>query len=155
MLTPSIRKLFAYELWANGEVLASLRAAADVPGPALRRAAHVIGTSRLWLSRLRGVDSPLAVWPELSLDDCERELALVHAAWDDYLEALDPEAIATPVSYVNSQGESFSSAVPDVLMHMILHSAYHRGQVNSDLRAAGIEPRLTDYVHATRNGLVR
>ena len=42
----------------------------------------------------------------------------------------------------------------DVLTHVILHSAYHRGQVALAMRAAGMEPAYTDFIHAVRQGFV-
>jgi uncharacterized damage-inducible protein DinB len=53
---------------------------------------------------------------------------------------------------VNSKGEPWRSAVGDVLDHVLLHGAYHRGQIASDLRAAGCEPAYTDFIHAVRSG---
>ncbi len=58
------------------------------------------------------------------------------------------------VSYTNSQGEAWSSTVEEILTHITVHSAYHRGQIASDLRAAGMTPAYTDYIHAVRRGLV-
>ena len=56
-----------YDAWANAETLASLRSTA--PPQALRWMAHIVGAERLWLGRLTGEPSPLAVWPELAVDD--------------------------------------------------------------------------------------
>ena len=56
---------------------------------------------------------------------------------------------------VNSKGEPWTSSVEDILTHVVLHAAHHRGQVASGLRAAGHEPAYTDYIHAVRRGLVK
>jgi uncharacterized damage-inducible protein DinB len=58
------------------------------------------------------------------------------------------------VSYKNSKGEPWSSAEEDVLMHVVMHSAYHRGQIATDMRANGFTPAYTDFIHAIRQGLV-
>jgi uncharacterized damage-inducible protein DinB len=39
-------------------------------------------------------------------------------------------------------------------MQVIMHSAYHRGQIASDMRAAGFTPAYTDFIHAIRQGFV-
>jgi len=44
--------------------------------------------------------------------------------------------------------------VEDILTHVTIHSAYHRGQIASDLRAAGQAPAYTDFIHAVRLGLI-
>ena len=59
------------------------------------------------------------------------------------------------ISYVNSKGESWSSQVDDVLLHVITHSAYHRGQIASDMRAAGLTPAYTDFIYAIRQEIVK
>jgi uncharacterized damage-inducible protein DinB len=33
-------------------------------------------------------------------------------------------------------------------MHVLLHSAHHRGQIAFELRASGQEPAYTDFIHA-------
>lgn len=149
-----LRRLFAYDGWANRETLGSLRAADAPPPPAVRRMGHVVGTEWLWLSRLKGEGKPMAVWPELTLDDCEREAGRLAAAWREHLAGLSERALSRRVCYVNSKGEPWESAAGDILMHTILHSSHHRGQIASDLRGAGFEPAYTDFIHAVRRKLI-
>ena len=42
----------------------------------------------------------------------------------------------------------------DILTHVVLHSAYHRGQIASQMRAGGAPPAYTDFIHAARQGLI-
>ena len=72
----------------------------------------------------------------------------------EYLSAIGSGGLRAKVEYRNSKGEAFSSQVEDVLMHVILHSAYHRGQIAMEMRAAGVEPAYTDFIHAVRQGWV-
>jgi len=44
--------------------------------------------------------------------------------------------------------------VADVLTHVVLHSAYHRGQIASLIRSGGDAPAYTDFIHAARQGLI-
>jgi uncharacterized damage-inducible protein DinB len=115
---------------------------------------HIIGAELLWLSRMEGKPSPLPVWPDLSTEECaarHRDLA------DQLTRSL--ESWANPldrrVGYTNSKGEPWTSTVEDILTHVVIHSAYHRGQIASDVRAAGLEPAYTDYIHAVRQGLIQ
>ena len=151
----TLRRLFAWDAWANRATLASLSAAAPAPPTAaLRRMAHIVGAEWLWMARLAGETKPMAVWPALTLSDCDREAARLDAAWTGRLGALSEEALARRVSYVNSKGESWENSEGDVLMHTVLHSAHHRGQIASDLRAGGFEPAYTDFIEAVRRGFV-
>jgi uncharacterized damage-inducible protein DinB len=40
------------------------------------------------------------------------------------------------------------------LTHVLLHSAYHRGQIASQMRGNGQTPAYTDFIHAVRQGLI-
>ena len=62
--------------------------------------------------------------------------------------------LARTIVYTNSKGEPWSSRVSDVLMHVVLHGGYHRGQIAADLREAGFTPAYTDYIEAVRRGWV-
>ena len=146
-----LRRLFAYEAWANRRTLAALAAAADPPPAALARMAHVVGAGRLWLGRLLG-EPPAVVWPALDLAGCRAGWEELERRWEIYLAGLAEADLAAYVDYVNSRGEPWSSTVGDVLTHVVLHGAYHRGQIAADLRAAGAEPPYTDFIEAARRG---
>lgn len=146
-------RLFAYDAWANRTAAAAVRAG-GAPAAALRVLGHVVGAERLWLARLEGTAPPLAVWPALSVGQCEAECAALAEAWRAFLGGADGDRLAGAIAYVNSRGEHWRSTVADVLLHVIVHSGYHRGQIASHLRAAGAEPAYTDFIHATRTGLV-
>ncbi|MEO8432607.1 MAG: DinB family protein [Acidobacteriota bacterium] len=53
-MTAEISRLFAWNDWANRDTLASLRAVREAPLPdrARRLLGHLVGTERLWLSRI-------------------------------------------------------------------------------------------------------
>jgi uncharacterized damage-inducible protein DinB len=148
-------RLFAYDDWANREVLVNLRAA-HAPSPqVLRFIAHILSAQRLWLERLTGREQSLPVWPEFTLEQCEAQAADLALLWKNYLQAKREEDLAESIIYRNSKGESWSSRKDDVLMHVIMHSTHHRGQIASALRAAGLAPAYTDYIHGVRQGFVK
>jgi uncharacterized damage-inducible protein DinB len=90
------------------------------------------------------------------------DLGGLSKAWADELPASWKSFLADPslsdpkrtITYTNSRGETWRSAVEDVCLHVLLHSAYHRGQVASQVRGGGDEPATTDFIHATRTGIV-
>ena len=69
-LLPYLQRLFAYDDWANREVLDSLARAGGRPARSLKLLSHIVAAEALWLARLRREKSPMAVWPELTLDEC-------------------------------------------------------------------------------------
>lgn len=146
---PDLLRQLDYELWAASATARSL-AGPGAPQVALRRFAHLAGAHALWLARVEAGAEPLPVWPEL---DVVASLGVVRDAVTRWRAlAADPAALARRVEYVNSKGASWSSTLGEILVHLLLHGAYHRGQIASDLRAAGREPAYTDFVQAVRSG---
>ena len=82
---------------------------------------------------------------ELRLNDPLR------GAWAYILQHVDHDST---IDYRNTKGEQWTSSVDDVLMHVILHGSYHRGQIATVLRNGGEEPAYTDYIHCTRSGFI-
>jgi uncharacterized damage-inducible protein DinB len=115
--------------------------------------AHIVGAECLWLGRLKKESSAFAVWPELGIEGCREGLAELAARWPELLD-VKGEALGDSVAYTNSQGQAWTNTVEEILTHVTIHSAYHRGQIASDLRASGLIPAYTDYIHAARQGFV-
>ena len=88
---------------------------------------------------------------ELTLDQCEIEIDALRDAWNGYLH----EAVFdTVIDYTNSIGEKWSNRVLDILTHVVIHGAYHRGQIAIIVRDGGDAPAYTDYIHCLRNGFI-
>jgi len=150
----SYKKLFAYEGWANHEAAEALLRAANPPGRTVQIMAHIVGASWLWYSRIVSQPSPIPVWPELPPDDLHSRIDAVQRAWEKLLQTLTPDQLSKPVQYVNSKGEPWTSTIEDILTHLFMHSAYHRGQIAVLLRLDNHEPAYTDYIHAARQKLI-
>jgi len=149
-----IRRLFSYDDWANREVVTALQKLEIPPLRSVRFLGHIVSAERLWLERLQSQKQTYPVWPEPSLDQCKLEVEELARLWRDYLASLDEDSLSVSVTYKNTKGEPFTSQTQDILMHVILHSAYHRGQIATDMRAAGFTPAYTDFIHAVRQGMV-
>jgi uncharacterized damage-inducible protein DinB len=152
MLIREIERLFAYDDWGNREALASLRAASPAPPRARKFLAHIVAAELLWLVRLKQETRQVTVWPDLSLEECERQIEDLAAGWRDYLARLTPTRLEGSVSYTNTKGEHWTSRVADILLHVVMHSVYHRGQIATEVRAGGYTPAYTDFIQAVRTG---
>ena len=146
------RRLLDYDDWANREALGSINSAEGDSKRALRLLAHIIGTQWTWLRRLGAPSGEMAVWPHLEREDCETQFDLLSIAWERYLEASSEQQLDESLAYLNSKGQSWSSRVEDILEHVIMHGAYHRGQIAFVLRADGSTPAYTDFIQAARSG---
>jgi uncharacterized damage-inducible protein DinB len=150
-----LRRQFAYDAWANREVLTAIRGSHASAARSLQLLAHIVSAELLWLKRLQQQPQSQPVWPEWSLEQCEARSVEASELWRKYLESLATDDLTKTVSYKNSKGEPWTSTVEDVVNHVLLHSAYHRGQIASFMRASGDTPAYTDFIHAVRQGLIR
>jgi uncharacterized damage-inducible protein DinB len=148
----NIRRLFSYDRWANRETVRVLKTIQNPPQKSLDYLAHILGAEYLWLLRLQPDGSKVVVWPKLTVSEAEKSFEDLERRWDAYLARLDLDLLESMIEYVNSKGEPWSSRVEDVLIHVVIHSAQHRGQIASNLRAEGFEPPYTDFIHSVRQG---
>jgi uncharacterized damage-inducible protein DinB len=147
--------MFNYDCWANRECLAALRPADPSPDKVLRLLAHTLSAQKLWLERMRGVHQSVAVWPASTLADCAALTGEMESSWKKYLTSLQPADFDNQIDYRNSKGELWSSRVEDILTHVLIHSAHHRGQIALEMRASGFQPAYIDFIHGVRQGLVK
>jgi len=145
-----LNRLFAYDLWANRAILAALGATPSPPRRSVELLAHILSAQRLWWQRIAEQAPTLPVWPELSLPECASQAEELAAIWKAYLGKMDEAGLLKSVTYNNSRGERWTSKIEDILQHVVMHSAYHRGQIAIDMRAAGFVPAYTDFIHAVR-----
>ena len=145
-----LQKLFLHLAWADAEVLQALRSAAGSEPRALTYFAHVLAAEHVWLARIRGELARMAVWPVLSLDECAVAAADSADAFSAIVSDANTDALQRSIPYVNSAGRAFTSTLEDILLHVALHGAYHRGQVSIFVRDGGGIPAPTDYIGFAR-----
>jgi uncharacterized damage-inducible protein DinB len=144
--------LFAYDADANRRLLTALRDS-DAAKRERDVLAHLLTAKQVWLARLEGQPWTGAIWPDLSWDECADLVAENRTGYADYLGALAADAFENAVVYRNSRGERFETPRRDILMHVLIHGGYHRGQLARALRDAGHAPPNTDYITYVRQGL--
>jgi uncharacterized damage-inducible protein DinB len=143
--------LFGYDHWASARWLDRLRALDDVPPRARDLMAHLPATKRVWITRLRGENSAdVPIWPSLDWTACARLLDATHDDYQVFLDQCSTRDLESTVAYRNSKGTAFQTPVREVLMHVITHNHYHRGQIAHIVRQHGTEPVNTDYITYTR-----
>jgi uncharacterized damage-inducible protein DinB len=157
-LLHAIRGLLGYTVWADRQVLEALqsvpaedlvRSTGTSHGSVLGTMAHILGSEQLWLSRLLGV--PLRRLP--NVEDFPT-LDLLAASFDDFwpqfeyfMAALTDQQLAGDFTWTNTRGETHTAPFRQVMLHVVNHSTYHRGQVVAQLRQLGHTPPATDLVY--------
>ncbi|HVE79937.1 MAG TPA: DinB family protein [Gemmatimonadaceae bacterium] len=141
-----IRRLWQHAAWADAVLLDALRIPSEPPESALREYAHILGAEEVWLSRIERRAPRAPVWPTITIYTAAALAAHVRTGYESVLGRLTDAQLTAPVAYTNSAGQSFQTALDDILLHVALHGQYHRGKVNLLLRQEGCEPAPTDYI---------
>ncbi|HEU5210142.1 MAG TPA: DinB family protein [Longimicrobiales bacterium] len=149
-----LKRLFTYTDWANGAILDATAAlqheqlTRDLHSsfPSVRDTlVHIAESDWIWLRRWT-VESPAGP-PDWRVETH----ADVRQRWEDvmrerqaFLAPLDDAAMQRTVEYRRLDGSEHRSALWELLLHVVNHSTYHRGQVTTMLRQLGAPTVATD-----------
>lgn len=157
MTLDHIETLYAYDRWANARMLEVMR---ELPPDQLTRPlvssfpsilatfGHLVGAEWVWLQRWRGISpSNFPEWvTSPQLEDLAVTLAQVEAGREQFLADLAEGDLDATLDYHLLSGKAQSNRLVDLLLHVVNHSTYHRGQLTTLLRQVGATPPATDYV---------
>ncbi|MFL5607348.1 MAG: DinB family protein [Gemmatimonadaceae bacterium] len=146
-------RLFDHLAWADANARDALRAMPASSAEAARATelfAHVAAAEHVWLARLKERQPQHPVWPNLDLAAAAALARDTAAELRRYVASLGPGDLAREVDYTNSAGRRFRDRVDDILVHVAMHGAYHRGQIALLTRQGGGEPASTDYIAFVR-----
>jgi uncharacterized damage-inducible protein DinB len=142
-----------YSAWATRRVLEST--AALIPAELSRDLGnsyggvhgtlrHIYQADSIWFDRLMGAPtSDLSKYEPSSGFSEWIPLLDGYVKWAEQLNAADWDRI---VSYRNVKGESLQTPVWQIVLHLVNHASYHRGQVTTLLRQSGRAPVGTDLI---------
>jgi uncharacterized damage-inducible protein DinB len=152
-----------YNAWANDHFIQLLVTLSDEEldmeitssFPSIRKTVmHIWGAEDIWLQRFESVQQP--VWKPgtysgniISLCD---EWRIASAELIRFTGMLKEEAeFSRVVTGLNLKGEPFADVLSAGLKHVFNHSTYHRGQLVTMLRQAGVSAiPQTDLIHFAR-----
>ena len=146
-----IQRMLRAMSWADRE---SLKASCECPeaqAEALPLLAHVAAAEHVWLARLTNQAAAQPVWPQLTVAECERLVDENAAAYGSFLKGLGGHEFGVAIRYRNTKGEEFATSVIDILTHVVIHGAYHRGQIAKVLGRNGVKSVNTDFITFARS----
>jgi uncharacterized damage-inducible protein DinB len=152
-----VSKLFAYNQWANARTLGAVSALTpeeltrNLGGsfPSVHATlAHIYAAEWIWLERWQG-RSPRAL-PALAevpdLETLQEKWRKVERDQASYVERVTSARLVEIVTYVNVAGKTWSYPLHELLVHLVNHSTYHRGQAVTMVRQLGKPVEATDYL---------
>jgi uncharacterized damage-inducible protein DinB len=149
-MSDHISRLFAHMGWADEKVLEALREARAPAPQTFALYCHLLGAEHVWLSRIRDEPAKFAIWPSLTLDECADLASRNREDFAMLGDEVNTTGVDRDITYRNSAGLEFTSNLEDILLHVVLHGSYHRGQIAMALRAGGDNPPSTDYIAFVR-----
>ena len=151
-----LHNMFEYVRWADAAII---RAACTVPdagyykeqgisiGSIHKLLVHCMAAQWIWLSRWRG-ECPTCLENHEDFptrDSLEQRWPLVHSAMLDFL-GLQSQKCSCASSNTRTRGEKiYNVALGDLMLHVIDHGSYHRGQINTMIKHVGGTPGTVAY----------
>ncbi len=137
-------RFLAYNLWANTRLVENIRSVpadtyANLPlapfGSMHETLRHLVGAETIWLDRVRGTSPAdfMGITDGRSTDELLEMLLAASRSWVELSTA--PTGLPAEVTYATTKGDPFTQSVADLVLHVVNHSTYHRGQIMSLLRS--------------------
>lgn len=148
-MTDFFRIKFEYNFDCNTRIIDSMKAnPAAYTIRAQTLMGHTLNAQNIWNNRILSLEPTQGVWEVFPLGQLA---ALNKSNHEQSLSLLLRFPMTHLVSYTNSEGKSYAKPFEAILFHIINHSTYHRGQLVSELKAAGLAPISTDYIFFNPN----
>jgi len=146
-----LRQIYVYNAWANERELGVLKESNDADGA--RFFYHILLAEKFWLKRiLENADTTgYNFWLEATVEDCEKLLNENKEAYNAFFADLTEEKLEQTANYKNSKGVEYTNTYREIFTHVFFHSAYHRGQITSALRAGNATPAYIDFIGFLRD----
>ncbi len=142
--------LFEYNNWANDKLILGLQKVKHKfkdKNP-ISIFSHIISAQDTWLERVKGKTSyHIFLWEEYSIQELEILSMNSHKEWIKFISKMNEKKFGEICIYKNSKGVEHSRYYQDILQHVIIHSVYHRGQINQILRINNVETVNIDFIN--------
>jgi uncharacterized damage-inducible protein DinB len=106
---------------------------------------HLVAANFIWLNRIKDLPkSELKLWGNYNLVQLRDMVEEADRLWMDFIN--QTENFDRTLKYHNYVGDYFENNVQQIMIHLVNHGTYHRGQVAMLLRQKGFEPVNTDFI---------
>ena len=156
----TLQSLFAQKYWANNELFNALAAVTDAQHAAAVHTAtrtlnHIYVVDRIFKAHLLGEKHGYTATntdstPELG----ELQFAVAEAdAWfESYVSKCSDEVLSETITFRFTDGDAGTMTREEMLLHVITHGAYHRGNVGQVLKSIAVAPPrdlYTKFLHVS------
>ena len=147
MSTETLNSLFGYKSWANSELFSLL---ATLPPEhseqihtCIRTLNHIYVVDRIFRAHLSGEPRPFDATNTKATPPLEQLRAGVQATdswYRDYVASLTASALSEVLAFTFTDGDRGRMSREEILLHVLTHGGYHRGNVGQVLRSISVAP---------------
>ncbi|RXT48246.1 damage-inducible protein DinB [Bosea sp. Tri-44] len=157
-MSEMLQTLYGYQAWANNDLLDKLAlldgtTQAAERNTALRLISHYHVVAEIFAAHLTGVDHGYTSDNTVEtppLDELRASVAATDRWYQGYVRTASPEALSEAVAFSFTDGDKGRMTKQEMLLHVALHSAVHRGEVCRILWQLKVMPpwdTLAVYLH--------
>lgn len=104
---------------------------------------HILNAQHIWNAR---VDQSLSIYGIWQVHKAEQWTLINKENYDSSLGHIIGVNMQKGHEYKEYTGDFLSNNMEEILNHILMHSAYHRGQIASKAEQEGFSPPKTDYM---------
>jgi uncharacterized damage-inducible protein DinB len=104
---------------------------------------HILLVHYSWNKRMQGENGLLDLWVPVNMFDFQTFDAQNHTCT---AKIITERTLNNTCGYVDMNGQKQEHTYAGILFSILNHSAYHRGQINTGLRKAGLDVIPADYI---------
>ncbi|MDN3655540.1 DinB family protein [Ferruginibacter paludis] len=137
-------ELFQYSNDTNQQLIDLIGSQGEkIPANVIRLFSHLLNAHHVWNARITKSEVHYGIWQLHTASDFGK---INRENIDHSVRILNSRDLEEMIGYTTSKGAPFTNSIKTILFQVINHSTYHRGQIALELRQAGIDPPLTDYI---------
>ncbi len=137
--------IYRYNEWANERVLDCIRTQDIRDERIYSWFAHSLVAQLVWLNRILLKPAPgYKLWGTYDLGQLITLMGEANRGWNEFVQS--GKSFDPILQYSNNAGDKFSNQISMIMIHVVNHGTYHRGQIAARIRELGYEPVNTDFI---------
>lgn len=143
-----MKDTFLYNSKTNLKLIQKIKHLDD-PTESIRLFSHLINSQIKWMARLNlEPQAPQMSWwdPVYTLDELEEAWLASLKPWLDLIDSKTEVELESEANFIGYDGSLWAVSPKDMALQLNYHSIHHRAQIQTIIRAQGIEPDFVDYI---------
>lgn len=147
MSSATLRSLFSYKSWADAELFALLASLgpehAEQLHTCIRTLNHIHVVDRIFRAHLSGEQRPFDATNTKETPSLARlrdEVVATDTWYEEHVAGLAPAGLGEVIDFTFTDGDRGNMSREEILLHVISHGGYHRGNVGQVLKSISVAP---------------